>query len=64
MNHGFRRCKRQLEGAEGLPIAIQVAGLPYQDETVLRVMALLETDANTTRCPPGIQLGVLPKAKL
>ncbi|RUS72451.1 hypothetical protein EGW08_019783 [Elysia chlorotica] len=29
-------------GSEGLPITVQVAGLPYTEEMVLRVMAELE----------------------
>lgn len=31
-------------GAEGLPVNVQVVGLPYQEELVLRVMKELEDD--------------------
>lgn len=34
-------------GSEGLPISVQVAGLPYTEETVLRVMAELEESARS-----------------
>lgn len=33
---------KQQVGAEGLPVGVQVAGLPWADETVLRVMRELE----------------------
>ncbi|KAK3793142.1 hypothetical protein RRG08_024974 [Elysia crispata] len=33
------------QGSQGLPIAVQVAGLPYTEERVLRVMAELEAAA-------------------
>ena len=36
-----------------MPVSIQVVGLPYRDETVLRVMKLLETEEMRTRRPPG-----------
>ncbi|GFS13581.1 fatty acid amide hydrolase 1 [Elysia marginata] len=35
------------QGSEGLPIAVQVAGLPYKEEMVLRVMAELEAAAKS-----------------
>ncbi len=32
----------QVVGAAGLPLSVQVAAAPYDDETALRVMRLLE----------------------
>ena len=34
--------KKVLEGSEGLPVGVQVATLPFQDELCLRVMRELE----------------------
>lgn len=41
-----------MKGAEGMPIAVQVASLPFRDETVLRVMKALETEEMLRRAPP------------
>ncbi|XP_050709628.1 fatty-acid amide hydrolase 1-like [Eriocheir sinensis] len=38
----LRNVKKATEGAEGLPIAVQVVGLPWQDEIVCRLMLDLE----------------------
>jgi len=35
--------KQTMKGSEGLPIGVQVATLPFQDEKCLRVMKILET---------------------
>lgn len=32
--------------SEGLPFTVQVAGLPFQDEVVLRVMAMIESEVS------------------
>jgi amidase len=36
---------------EGLPIGVQIAGLPFADETVLAVAAALENDFGYTPPP-------------
>ena len=35
-------CSKVMENSEGLPYAVQVVGLPYKDEVVLRVMKKVE----------------------
>lgn len=42
---------RQLSGAAGMPVGVQVAALPFKDETVLRVMQVLETKDMKQRVP-------------
>ena len=37
------KAKAAMQGAAGLPIAVQVVGIPFTDEHVLRVMGMLET---------------------
>ena len=37
----------QVVGAAGLPLSVQIAGLPFQDEVVLRVMRVLEGQVGT-----------------
>ena len=34
---------RTLEGSEGLPVCVQVVGLPWREEVVLRTMSEIET---------------------
>ena len=41
--------------AEGLPIGVQVAGRPYQDETVLRIAEMLDSDFGYK--PPPMAVG-------
>jgi Asp-tRNA(Asn)/Glu-tRNA(Gln) amidotransferase A subunit family amidase len=36
------RARREAFGSAGLPVGVQVAALPFHDETVLRVMGMLE----------------------
>lgn len=40
-----KECQRVLKGSVGLPVGVQVTGLPYQEEVVLRVMKELEEGA-------------------
>ena len=35
--------RQSMVGAEGLPVGVQVVGLPWRDETCLRIMKELET---------------------
>lgn len=53
------RAQILLDGSEGMPVGIQVVGLPYRDETVLRVMKLLETEEMRTRRPPSVAVAKL-----
>jgi hypothetical protein len=39
--------KKASRGSEGMPVGVQVVGLPYQEETCLRVMKILETEIKT-----------------
>jgi fatty acid amide hydrolase len=48
--------QESLRGAEGLPVAVQVVTLPYQDELCLSVMRILEENKK--------EVVALPKAKL
>jgi len=45
-----------LKGAAGLPVAVQVAALPFRDETVLRVMKALEVEGMKHSVPPTVSL--------
>jgi len=40
------------ESAEGLPIGVQIAGRPWEEELVLQVAALVETECGGFRPPP------------
>ena len=43
-----------MANAEGLPFTVQVAGLPFQDEVVLRVMEMIETHVRSrVQAPPA-----------
>jgi hypothetical protein len=37
-----KETKRVLKGSLGLPVGVQVSGLPFQEETVVRVMREIE----------------------
>ena len=40
-----KESQRVLKGSVGLPVGVQVSGLPFQEEVVLRVMKELEEGA-------------------
>ena len=40
--HPLTAAAKALEGAEGLPVNVQIATLPYEDELCLRLMEELE----------------------
>ena len=39
-----RAAQKEMEGAKGLPVGVQVACLPYRDEMALRIMKEVETE--------------------
>ncbi len=45
-------CAQQVKGAAGLPLAVQVAALPNEDEMCLRVMHILESEIGFSDAPP------------
>jgi amidase len=41
------------QSSDGLPIGVQVAGRPFDDELVLHVAGLIERECGGYRSPPG-----------
>ena len=37
-----KACRRAMEGSEGMPLTVQVIGLPFQDEKLVGIMKLIE----------------------
>ena len=53
-----KSARRSLEGAAGLPVGVQLAAFPWEDELCLRAMRLLEErvkarDGHGWLCPIG-----------